>query len=363
MRSPFFKDYQTLIDEGQLTLDRAQHDAAEQLDVLSCALTKAQSFGIWRWLRLRRLPRRRDDTVSSSVYLWGGVGRGKSMLMDLFFDALPMGKKKRVHFLEFMQTIHEALRVLREENDGDPIMLLAQRIAQETELLCLDEFQVHDIADASILRRLFTALLDQGLIFVATSNRAPDDLYRGGLHRERFLPFIELLKNKAQIVFLGSGMDYRREAMIGTERYHINNPSALNEAFKKLTCGRSGPCSIEVHGREIAVLQQAMGVARFHFDDLCVRPLGGADYLALARTFHTILLDGIPVLTESKRNEAKRFVHLIDALYDNKVLLIANAAAHPDRLYIKGDGEFEFARAASRLNEMQSSDYMPQKAS
>ena len=262
MRSPFFKDYQTLIDEGQLTLDHAQYDAAEQLDALSCALTKARSFRIWRWLRRRR---RRDDTASSSVYLWGGVGRGKSMLMDLFFDALPMGKKKRVHFLEFMQTIHEALHVLREENDGDPITLLAQRITQETELLCLDEFQVHDIADASILTRLFTALLDQGLIFVSTSNRAPDDLYRGGLHRERFLPFIELLKNKAQIVFLGSGTDYRREAMIGTERYHINNPSALNETFKKLTCGRSGPCSIEVHGREIAVAAAGDGGCAISF--------------------------------------------------------------------------------------------------
>ncbi len=351
MRSSFLKDYQELTAQGQLTFDQEQQSAVEQLDALFCALTQKKR---WRWFQ-------RSRNRASSLYLWGGVGRGKSMLMDLFFDALPIRKKKRTHFLEFMQTTHERLRVLRDEEEGDPIAPLARRIAQESDVLCLDEFQVHDIADASILGRLFTGFLGHGLIFVATSNRAPDDLYRGGLNRARFLPFIELLKQKAKIIALGAGLDYRREAMIGTERYHINNSHALDETFKRLTYGRAGPCSLEVQGRKIPVLQQAMGVARFHFDDLCARPLGGADYLALARTFHTILLDGIPILTAPKRNEARRFVHLIDALYDNRVVLIASAADHPDRLYPQGDGSFEFERAASRLNEMQSRDYMPQK--
>ncbi len=355
MRSVFFKIYQELVAQKELDSDPDQLNAAGQLDALFCALTRKTGWQFWR-----RFSRASNQT--QSVYLWGGVGRGKSMLMDLFFEALPIAHKKRVHFLEFMQSIHEMLRTLREEEEGDPITPLAQRIAQETDLLCLDEFQVHDIADASILGRLFTALLDHGLIFVATSNRAPDDLYQGGLNRQRFLPFIALLKEKAQIVALGDGRDYRREAMMGAERYYIHGPEKLAAAFRRLTHGRSGPCSLEVQGRQIPVRQQAMGIAQFHFDDLCARPLGGADYLALARTFHTILLDGIPILTPEKRNEARRFVHLIDALYDNNVLLIASAADHPDQLYPQGDGRFEFERTASRLTEMQSCDYMPQKA-
>ena len=347
----FFKAYQRLIAKGSIRADAAQWAAAQALDRLSRGLVARRG---WRGLFSK-------NGDISSIYLWGGVGRGKSMLMDLFFDTIALKKKRRVHFLEFMQEMHHRLKALRQAEAGDVIPPLAEAVARQTDLLCLDEFQVNDIADASILGRLFSSLFDEGLILVSTSNRQPDELYLGGLNRDRFLPFIELIKSRAQIIDLGSGEDYRRLSMLGTQRYYLNDSAALSTIFARLTHGRAGRGSLDLGGRKLAIPKQALGCAYFHFDDLCARPLGGADYLALAHAFHTMVIDGVPILTPAQRNEARRFMHLIDALYDNRILLIINAAAPPDALYPKGDGRFEFARTISRLTEMQSSHYLPDK--
>ena len=352
--SSFFKTYKHLIARGKIEADAAQLAAAAALDALSGQLAKQR-----RWLGLFS-----SSGAAASIYLWGGVGRGKSMLMDLFFDRVQLKRKRRVHFLEFMQETHARLKNLRQAHSGDPIYPLTEAMRDKMDLLCLDEFQVNDIADASILGRLFSALLEAGVVFVMTSNRAPDDLYLGGLNRDRFLPFIDLIKREAHIIDVGSGKDYRRATMLGTQRYYLNDSAMLRQNFARLTHGtRARKGELDIGGRKLPIPKHALGCAYFHFNDLCARPLGGADYLALAHAFHTMVIDGIPVLRPSMRNEARRFIHLIDVLYDNRILLIANAAARPENLYPSGDGRAEFARTISRLTEMQSADYMPEKRS
>ncbi len=305
------------------------------------------------------------------LYIHGPVGRGKTMLMDLFFDAAPAAiRKKRVHFHGFMADVHE--RIFRYRTDlkagrvkgEDPIPPVAASIADEATLLCFDEFSVTDIADAMLLGRLFTRLFSSGVVVVATSNVEPNDLYAGGLNRALFLPFITLLRAHMDVMSLASPTDYRLTKLSGVETYMIRQPDAptgLDRLFERLTGGVAGaPATLTVKGRTLTVPLAAMGVACFHFDDLCRRPLGASDYLAIAERFHTVLISDVPVMDESQRNEAKRFITLVDTLYDRGVKLLLEAAAEPTGLYLGTDGSvaFEFQRTVSRLMEMRSIDYL-----
>jgi cell division protein ZapE len=352
---------------GQLDADPAQELAAEKLQSLHHALLHYQpATGRAGWRERLGLARQREEPPQG-LYIFGGVGRGKSMLMDLFFASAPIEKKRRVHFHEFMLEVHDSLHRQRQEraNDGDVLAPLAERIAGESWLLCFDEFQVSNIADAMLLGRLFAALLDLDVVVIATSNTAPDDLYRGGLQRERFLPFIDLLKERLDILELDGAVDYRRNRIKGMTVYHqplgAAAEAALADAFARLTDGAAGSATtLVVHGRPLAVPQAAKGVARFGFADLCERALGAADYIAIATHFHTIILGDIPLMTPEQRNAARRFMTLIDALYEHKTNLICAAADVPDKLYAAGDGTRDFKRAASRLIEMQSMTYLAQ---
>ena len=305
------------------------------------------------------------------LYIYGGVGRGKSMLMDLFYDTAPVALRRRVHFHEFMQEVHGAVHEWRqahkqgEVKGDDPIAPVAADIAaKRRRLLCFDEFQVTDITDAMILGRLFTALFEHGVVVVATSNREPDHLYKDGLNRALFVPFIELLKQKLDILELDGAVDHRLQRIEGAPVYYTplsaDTQNQMQAAWKRLTDVDAGgmPMTLEVKGREVDVPQAAKGVARFSFADLCQQPLGAADYLKIAMTFHTVVIDGIPAMGPAMRNEARRFVTLIDALYEKKVKLVASAEVEPDDLYPDGDGSFEFARTASRLAEMRSTSYL-----
>jgi len=350
---------------GQLEADPAQELAAEKLQSLHHALLHYQpASGRAGWRERLGLARQREEPPQG-LYIFGGVGRGKSMLMDLFFASAPIEKKRRVHFHEFMLEVHDSLHRHRKEraNEGDVLAPLAEQVADGAWLLCFDEFHVSNIADAMLLGRLFAALLDLGVVVVATSNTAPDDLYRGGLQRERFLPFIELLKERLDILELDGAVDYRRNRITGMTVYHqplgAAADAALAEAFARLTDDAAGSATtLTVQGRPLAVPQAAKGVARFRFADLCERALGAADYIAIATHFHTVIVAGIPAMTPDQRNEARRFMTLIDALYEHKTNLICAAADAPDKLYAAGDGARDFERTASRLIEMQSMAYL-----
>lgn len=360
--------------KGALKSDPAQDLAAEKLQLLHQALKNYVPLGhqgaLAGWKARLGLARRQEDPPQG-LYIFGAVGRGKSMLMDLFFDSAPVPAehKRRVHFHAFMIEVHQRLHAWRQRTKGaesDPIPKLAEEIAAETWLLCFDEFQVSNIADAAILGRLFAALFDDGVVVVATSNRAPDDLYLGGLQRELFLPFIALMKEKLDIIELDGGVDYRLLRLRGRPVYHqpltSEAEAALDEAFATLTENGEDhpaePCTLTVQGRKLQVPLAAKGVARFTFSELCARPLGAADYLALATHFHTLIISGIPKLGRDRHNEAVRFMTLIDELYEHKVNLICSAAVPPTELYTEGDFSFEFQRTVSRLLEMQSDDYL-----
>jgi len=357
--------YRALCRAQTIMGDPAQELAAEKLQSLHHALAGYEpSAG--GWAERFGLARRAEPPLG--LYVCGPVGRGKSMLMDLFFETAPLEKKRRAHFHEFMLDVHARLHKIRKAAKGKPreadlIAPLARGIAEETWLLCFDEFQVTNIADAMILGRLFEALFAAGMVVVATSNDAPDALYAGGLQRDRFTPFVALIKDKLDLLVLDGGTDYRLKRIAGRPVYHapLGAPAttALDQAFRDLTDLDAGPqAELEVQGRAVRVPQAARGVARFAFADLCEKPLGAADYIAIAHHFHTVLLDGIPKLTPEQRNEARRFSTLIDALYEAKVRLICSADAAPDELYVKGSHAREFERTASRLFEMQSADYL-----
>ncbi len=378
MSGPLAK-YRSLLTEGGLTPDVAQAMAVEKLESLHKALaTYDPSQGASGWLgrfgfgqrTVRRLQWTPGDCEScepkQGLYICGDVGRGKSMLMDLFFAGAPVEAKRRVHFHAFMQEIHEEIHQWRQDRtrkDDDLIAHLARTIAKRSWLLCFDELQVTDIADAMILGRLFQALFDEGVVVVITSNRPPDDLYRYGLQRDRFLPFIALIKQHLDILELNSEGDYRLGRKKGMRVYHtpLNGTAdgALARCFDHLTAGQTPRADqIHVQGRQWTVPRSADGVAWFTFDELCRATLGAADYLALATLYHTVILSGVPMLSPSDRDAAKRFVTLIDALYEHKVTLICSAAAIPQELYESGDGSFEFHRTVSRLMEMQSEEYL-----
>ena len=360
MTAPVRAAYDQLIAAHELKPDAAQARAVAALDRLA-------SNGAREGL-LSRLFGTRDDGPAG-VYLWGGVGRGKSMLMDLAFEHLDVTPKRRVHFHEFMIETHERLRQARQREEGDPIEPVAEQIAAEAALLCFDEMQVTNPADAMILSRLFGKLLDEGVKVVTTSNRPPRDLYLGGLNRELFLPFIELIEQRMLVVEVNGSTDYRLDRLTGVEVWHVPNgpeaTAALSRAFFQLTDypveDRAKVPSDELDvggGRTLHVPKSLKGVAVFSFKRLCGEPRGAADYLAIARRYHTIIIVGIPVMGPAMRNEAARFVTLIDALYEHKVKLLAAADAEPSALYPAGDGSFEFKRTVSRLEEMRSAEYL-----
>ena len=296
------------------------------------------------------------------LYLWGGVGRGKSMLMDLFHANVAIAGKRRVHFHAFMQEVQAALHAARKTGVDDAIRPVAAEMSAGLRLLCFDEMQITDIADAMIVGRLFQSLLDRGVALVTTSNRRPDDLYKDGLNRPLFLPFIELLKARLQIVALDGPTDYRQHRLTGAQVYFTPAGRAAKDAiqalWQELTGGAGGsPLRLVVNGREVEIPDHWSGVARAGFWDLCGKPLGPADYLALAAAVRVLILEDIPHLSASNYNEAKRFVTLVDALYEARVRLICSAADEPERLYLEGAGSFEFERTASRLREMQAADW------
>jgi cell division protein ZapE len=364
--------YRAMRQSGQIEHDGAQELAVQKLQSVANALKdyRPAASGGWmdRWRQRLGIGRRDDvDTEgpTQGLYIYGAVGRGKSMLMDLFFRTAPVTAKRRVHFHAFMLDVHETLHRWRQEKPKqvDPIPALADKIAEETWLLCFDEFHVTNIADAMILGRLFTELFDRGVVVVATSNWAPDDLYAGGLQRDRFLPFIALLKERLDVLELDAARDYRLQRLKDLSLYHSplgpSSEAQMKEAFARLSGGLPPmPSSLTVQGRRLDVPRQAGRVAWFDFDELCDRPLGAADYIALATHYPVMLIDRVPRLAWEQRDQARRFMTLIDELYEHHVTTVIAASDRPERLYAEGDGSIEFERTVSRLNEMQSADYL-----
>ena len=358
--------YRTMRRAGALKPDPVQELGAEKLQSLHHALNGYQPAGE-TWLagwKDRFGLGRRSGEPPQGLYIFGPVGRGKSMLMDLFFDTAPVARKRRVHFHAFMLEVQQRLTEERRTTKrDDPLMAVAADMAAETWLMCFDEFHVVNIADAMILGRLFQGLFERGVVVVATSNVAPQDLYQGGLQRDRFLPFIDLICARLDVLDIGVGVDFRLDRLKGQPVYHTPLGAAATErldtAFETLTDAATGAAEeITVLGRTLIAPLAARGVARFSFDQLCREPRGAPDFLAIATHFHTIIIDGIPKLSADEREVAKRFVVLIDSLYEHRVNLFASAAVAPGDIYPAGDTAFEFQRTVSRLMEMQAEDYI-----
>ncbi|PTX57806.1 cell division protein ZapE [Litoreibacter ponti] len=347
--------YETKVKSGELEPDPTQKEALPYFDSVAEGLAQAKSkkklFGFFG----------ADEVPVKGLYLWGGVGRGKSMLMDLFFETVPVERKRRVHFHAFMQEVHGAMHEVRKTGVDDAIKPVAEDIIRDVRLLCFDEMQITDITDAMIVGRLFQSLFAAGVVVVTTSNRVPDDLYKDGLNRNLFLPFIELIKDRLIVHELASETDYRQDRLEGEQVYfHPANAEAqdkISKIWQGFTNGQSEPLTLRVKGRDVRIPAFHNGVARASFYDLCGLPLGAADYLALAEAARVLILENIPCLSRDNFNEAKRFVTLIDALYEARTRLICSAADRPERLYLEGEGAFEFERTASRLREMMGAEW------
>ena len=342
---------------GEIRADPGQLAVAEQMEGLRVWLeaNATRRVGLFAGLFARPL------VPPKGIYLWGGVGRGKSMIMDLFAEQTATPAKRRVHFHAFMQEVHQAMHAARQRGVEDALAPFAEQTVGKLRLLAFDEMQISDITDAMIVGRLFEKLLVGGVVIVTTSNRPPEDLYRNGLNRALFLPFIALLRDRLEVVELASPHDYRQHRLTGAQVYFHPAGSAkgqIEAIWRDLTGGAAGEVlALQVNGRRVELSRVASGVARASFWDLCAKPLGPADYLAMAGAVRVLILEDVPQLSSGNYNEAKRFVTLIDALYEAKVRLICSAAAEPERLYIEGEGSFEFARTASRLREMQAADW------
>ncbi len=345
------ESYRAALADNSLKPDPAQEAAAQKLDGLSGALATYRPRLFFK------------KVAPAGLYIWGDVGRGKSMLMDLFFEDAPVSPKRRAHFNAFMMDVHGRIHAARQRGVADPIPAVAKELAAQARLLCFDEFQVTDVADAMILGRLFEQFFALGTVIVATSNVEPDRLYEGGLNRQLFLPFIDAIKARMAVVELNGPTDYRLQRIAGVKVYMTPlsdaADAAMDQAWARLTLGsKVKALELDVLGRKLLVPQAARGAARFAFAQLCDRPLGAPDYLELARNFHTVLIDHIPLMGENMHNVARRFVVLVDTLYDEGVKLICSAAAAPEGLYPSGINSDAFRRTASRLAEMQSDDYL-----
>lgn len=350
-------DYENAVAAGTLQSDPAQISAISALEdlrgYLDSTSEKSRGFsGIFR---------RKQAEVPKGLYLWGGVGAGKSMLMDMFFEATDISRKRRVHFHAFMQEIHAGMHAARAGNVDDPLELVAAKVIDQARLLCFDEMQITDITDAMIVGRLFEKLLAAGVVIVTTSNRAPSDLYKDGLNRQLFLPFIALLEERMTLHHLKSAVDYRQDRLRGAQTWFtpadVAARKAIDAIWQDLTDGQGGPHSLHVKKRVVMIPEFHNGAARADFADFCAKPLGPADFLAIAEASRVLILENIPIMSRAKNNEAKRFVTLIDALYEAGTRLIASADAEPEQLYKSGAGAFEFERTASRLREMMSADW------
>jgi cell division protein ZapE len=342
-----------------ITLDEAQRHAMDRLQHLCDALVESEAR---RNRFLHKLFGRKQHHVRG-LYLWGRVGRGKSFLMDAFFSSVPLEHKKRVHFHRFMQEVHAELDTIK--HHADPLVIVAQRIAQQARLICFDEFHVSDIADAMLLGRLLRELLQQGVVLVATSNHKPDELYLHGLQRSRFLPAIALLKERLDVVEIDAGIDYRLRMLERARVYHLPLDEAaedsLSAAFSSLAGGqRESQAYLDIEGRRIATRRTAHGVVWFDFQTICGAPRGQADYIEIARRFHTVLVSGIPKMSPEQAAEARRFTWLVDEFYDRRVKLIVSAQVPPQELYLVGPYTEEFNRTISRLAEMQTRQYLAQ---
>ncbi|MFT5509502.1 MAG: cell division protein ZapE [Hyphomicrobiaceae bacterium] len=351
--------YEDRIHESGLTRDAAQAELAKRFDELATSLHNWRPPG----KGLLGLFGGRGSPTPNGLYVHGSVGRGKTMLMDLFFDHVSFQPKRRLHFHEFMAETHDRIADARQASKGDPIPVVAEAIAAQSRLLCFDELHVTDIADAMILGRLFKALFADGVVVVATSNAAPHELYKNGLNRNLFVPFIKMIDTQMDVVHLDAAEDYRMLKLAGRPLYFSPADDQarvqMNEIWQSLTgIDQGAPAELAVKGRSVAVPEAANGVARFDFRDLCALPLGANDYLSIARTYHTVMIDNIPVLGPAKRNEARRFINLIDTLYDAKVGLVVSAESDVEAIYKEGDGQFLFERTMSRLIEMRSESYL-----
>ena len=342
--------YQAKVAAGLVQADPAQMAVLPVLDRVCDALNHPVMRGLFRKVA---------DPVRG-VYLWGGVGRGKSMLMDMMAEAAPAPKQRR-HFHEFMQSVHAGMTRARKNGVDDALAPVADEIIAATRFLAFDEMQITDITDAMIVGRLFERLFAAGVTVVATSNRAPDDLYKDGLNRALFVPFIQMIKDHMEVIALHSPTDHRQGRLAGAQAYFTpadaTARTALSDIWQRLTGGQDHPLILKVTGRDVEIPHFHNGVARARFHDLCSRPLGAADFLALAHAARVLILEDVPQLSSENFNEAKRFVTLIDALYEARVKVFMSAAARPDMLYVEGEGAFEFARTASRLQEMQGADW------
>jgi len=357
MRSTLTEIYEARVAAGTLRPDPAQHAVLAGLEPVRQWLEAhpTRKVGLFAGLFAR------PEMPPPGLYLWGGVGRGKSMVMDLFHEATDLPAKRRVHFHGFMQEMHRGLHAARKTGVDDALAPVADAVAASVRLLCFDEMQITDITDAMLVGRLFERLLAAGVVIVTTSNRPPEDLYRDGLNRALFLPFIDMIRDRMQVIKLESPTDYRQHRLTGAQVYFHPARSAgpaIAAIWSDLTGGAAGePLALTVNGRTVSLPRFANGVARATFWDLCAKPLGPADFLAIAAALRVLILEDIPQLSSSNYNEAKRFVTLIDALYEAKVRLVCSAADAPERLYLEGTGSFEFARTASRLREMQGADW------
>ncbi|MEL6952654.1 MAG: cell division protein ZapE [Pseudomonadota bacterium] len=347
--------YDTRVAEGVLRADPVQRGILAEMERYRARLSAEKPKGFFARFRTEVLPEHQG------LYLWGGVGRGKSMVMDLFFAHCPITRKRRVHFHAFMQEVQAALHEVRKTGVSDAIKPVADRVTRDLKLLCFDEMQITDIADAMIVGRLFEQLFAAGVQIVTTSNRHPSELYKDGLNRQLFLPFIDLLSSKLEIVEMVSAKDYRQDRLSGEAVYFTPDDAqalaAIDMIWRDLTGGQEEALTLKVKGREVRLPRYWAGQARAAFDDLCGQPLGPADYLALVAEVKVLILEHVPQLGPTRANEAKRFVTLIDALYEAKTRVIMSAATIPEELYVSGTGAFEFERSASRLREMQAADW------